>query len=83
MKFLNTFILAFTLFTSVNAQLSIEQIMADPKESVGALPSNPFWSEDGKTLYFSWNPELNKADSLYSITLTDNKPVKVDRKSVV
>ncbi len=77
MKFFHTFILVFTLFTSVSAQLSIEQIMADPKESVGALPSNPFWSEDGKTLYFSWNPELNKADSLYSITLTDNKPVKV------
>ena len=77
MKFLNTFILAFTLFTSVNAQLSIEQIMADPKESVGALPSNPFWSEDGKTLYFSWNPDNNKSDSLYSVTLTDKKPLKV------
>ena len=77
MKFFNTFILVFTLFTSVHAQLSIEQIMADPKESVGALPSNPFWSEDGKTLYFSWNPEHNKADSLYAVTLTNNKPVKV------
>ena len=76
MKFFNTFILVFTLFTSVNAQLSIEQIMADPKESVGALPSNPFWSEDGKTLYFSWNPEHNKSDSLYAVTLTNNKPVK-------
>ncbi len=77
MKLFNTFILVFTLFTSVNAQLTIEQIMADPKESVGALPSNPFWSEDGKTLYFSWNPEHNKADSLYAVTLTNSKPVKV------
>ena len=76
MKFFNTFILVFTLFTSAHAQLSIEQIMADPKESVGALPSNPFWSEDGKTLYFSWNPEHNKSDSLYAVTLTNNKPVK-------
>jgi dipeptidyl aminopeptidase/acylaminoacyl peptidase len=78
MKFINTLVLVFTLFSTANAQqLTIEQIMADPKESVGALPSNPFWSEDGKTLYFSWNPELNKADSLYAITLTDNKPTKV------
>ncbi len=77
MKFFNTFILVFTLFTSAHAQLSIEQIMADPKESVGALPSNPFWSEDGKTLYFSWNPEHNKSDSLYAVTLSNNKPVKV------
>lgn len=77
MKFINTLVFAFALFTSAHAQLSIEQIMADPKMSVGALPSNPFWSEDGKTLYFSWNPELNKADSLYAVTLTDNKPFKV------
>jgi dipeptidyl aminopeptidase/acylaminoacyl peptidase len=77
MKFFNSFFFAFILFTSAHAQLSIEQIMADPKESVGALPSNPFWSEDGKTLYFSWNPEHNKSDSLYAVTLTNNKPVKV------
>jgi dipeptidyl aminopeptidase/acylaminoacyl peptidase len=77
MKFINTCILVFTLFAPASAQLSIEQIMADPKASVGVLPSNPFWSVDGKTLYFSWNPDQNTSDSLYSVTLTNNKPVKV------
>ena len=51
--------------TTIKAQLTIEKIMQDPKISVGALPSNIVWSEDSKTIYFSWNPQLNKADSLY------------------
>ena len=63
--------------TTIKAQLTIEKIMQDPKISVGALPSNIVWSEDSKTIYFSWNPQLNKADSLYAATLSDKKPVKV------
>ena len=63
--------------TTIKAQLTIEKIMQDPKISVGALPSNIVWSEDSKTIYFSWNPQLNKADSLYAATVSDKKPVKV------
>ena len=67
------FFLAFcSNIASINAQLSVEQIMQDPKISVGALPSNVFWSEDSKTVYFSWNPENNKADSLYSASVPPN-----------
>lgn len=51
--------------------------MSDPKISVGALPSSPFWSEDSQTLYFNWNPELKKADSLYAVNIKDGKTYKV------
>src|SRR6478735_390705 len=56
--------------------LSVEKIMRDPKW-IGVAPSNQFWSDDGKQLYFSWNPEKNAGDSLYSISLTARTPQKV------
>ncbi len=65
------------ILAPLQAQLSIENIMADPKISVGALPSGIFWSEDSQTVYFNWNPELKTADSLYAVALTDKKPFKV------
>ena len=58
------------------APLTIEKIMRDPKW-IGVAPSNPFWSEDGKQLYFSWNPDKNPGDSLYSISLANKTPQKV------
>ncbi len=58
--------------------LTLDTIMQDPKIAVGTSPSGVFWSEDAKTIYFNWNPEQAKGDSLYKITLTgDRKPVKV------
>lgn len=57
----------------LQAQLTIEKIMDDPKVSVGALPSSPYWSEDSKTIYFNWNPERKTADSLYAVNITDGK----------
>ena len=65
--------------------LTVETIMQDPKNWVGISPSNPFWSDDSKTLYFSWNPDKATADSLYKVTFTGlpgktpapTKPVKV------
>jgi len=47
--------------------LSVEKIMRDPKW-IGTSPSNVFWSEDGKKIYFNWNPEGNRKDSLYSVS---------------
>ncbi|MDX5419579.1 MAG: S9 family peptidase, partial [Hymenobacteraceae bacterium] len=48
-------------------ELSVEKIMRDPKW-IGTSPSNVFWSEDGKKIYFNWNPEGNRKDSLYSMS---------------
>ncbi|WP_161889929.1 prolyl oligopeptidase family serine peptidase [Pontibacter russatus] len=46
-------------------ELSVEKIMRDPRW-MGTSPGNIFWSEDGRKIYFSWNPDGNKGDSLYS-----------------
>lgn len=53
--------------------LTIETIMQDPKDWVGTSPSNPVWSDDAKTLYFNWNPQKAKSDSLYKVTFTTSQ----------
>ncbi len=55
--------------------LTVEKIMRDPKW-IGTSPSNPFWTPDGDTLYFNWNPDKAPSDSLYFITTKNKKPVK-------
>ena len=58
--------------------LTLDAIMQDAKVAVGTSPSGIFWSEDAQTIYFNWNPERAKGDSLYKISLAgDRKPVKV------
>jgi len=57
-------------------KLTVEKIMRDPNW-IGTSPSNIQWSNDGKSIYFSWNPEKALADSLYYITLSNKTPVKV------
>src|SRR5258706_46442 len=75
--------LLFLLLIAVSAQaqqlapLTVEKIMRDPKW-MGVAPSNIFWSEDGKQIYFNWNPEKNPGDSLYSISITNSSPMKVN-----
>lgn len=55
--------------------LTIEKIMQDPNW-IGTSPKSPVWATNGQ-LYFRWNPEKTDSDSLYYISLTDHKPVKV------
>src|SRR5580765_2687218 len=57
-------------------KLTVEKIMRD-QNWIGTSPSNIQWSNDGKSIYFSWNPEKALADSLYYITLSNKTPVKV------
>lgn len=66
----------------LNAQdttrLTVARIMRDPKTWMGTSPTNPFWSEDSKTIYFEWNPDTNAGDSLYKVSVQNNsKPLKV------
>ncbi|WP_420154645.1 prolyl oligopeptidase family serine peptidase [Siphonobacter sp.] len=56
--------------------LTVEKIMRDPKW-MGVSPSNPYWAEDGSRVYFSWNPEGAKGDSLYAYELSSKKISKV------
>lgn len=63
-------------FAQTLAPLTVEKIMRDPKW-MGVSPSNVNWLEDSKEVFFQWNPENNRGDSLYSITLTNRSPKKV------
>ena len=56
-------------------KLTVEKIMRDPKW-IGSSPSNIYWSNDGKYLFFSWNPEKAASDSLYYITKDNLTPRK-------
>ncbi len=71
--------LLFFTFTSLAQpkldKLTVEKIMRDPKW-IGTSPSNVYWSADGNSLYFNWNPDNSPSDSIYFITLTNHNPVK-------
>ncbi|MFN7117347.1 MAG: prolyl oligopeptidase family serine peptidase [Saprospiraceae bacterium] len=72
-------LVSITLFSQKipnRSALSIEQIMKG-EEFVGFLPENHYWSEDGKNIYFSWNPNHDTLRSLYKIGINDAKPLKV------
>lgn len=59
-------------------ELSVSTIMQDPSTYIGDWPSAPYWSEDGSTLYFRWNPEgAFQSDSLFKITRDDLSPRQV------
>ena len=78
-----TALLALTFFFFVKTQaqpvpnasvLSIEQIMQGEK-FVGYLPEDISWSEDSRTIFFSWNPDGDTLRSTYKIVLgKDGKP---------
>lgn len=80
------FLLAANIvFAQTLAPLTVEKIMQDPKW-IGASPSEPRWSADGKTLYFLWNPDKALGDSLYGITGAGSLPQKLsmeERKKVL
>jgi Tol biopolymer transport system component len=77
MKNIVFFLLAgITSFGQQLAPLTVEKIMRHPNW-MGVAPSNVFWSEDGKQLFFNWNPDKNPGDSLYMITLANRVPQKV------
>ncbi|UYZ58823.1 prolyl oligopeptidase family serine peptidase [Hymenobacter latericus] len=59
------------------APLTVEKIMREPAQWLGGLPSAQYWSEDGKRIYFQWNPERARRDSLYYTTPDGKAPRKV------
>src|SRR5690606_30696603 len=70
---------AFLFSWSLQAQapaLSIEKIM-EGDGFVGFLPENPFWSEDGQFIYFSWNPGMDTLRSLYKVPAGGGEPEPV------
>ncbi|HUS00073.1 MAG TPA: DPP IV N-terminal domain-containing protein, partial [Chitinophagaceae bacterium] len=59
--------------------LTVDLIMRDPKW-IGTSPSSPYWSRDGKFLFFSWNPENKTSDSIYFITPANLIPQKASNE---
>ncbi|GAB2949689.1 prolyl oligopeptidase family serine peptidase [Hymenobacter coalescens] len=57
--------------------LTVDKIMRDPAQWLGGLPASPYWSEDGKRIYFQWNPDRARRDSLYTTTPAGQAPRKV------
>ncbi|MDO7850028.1 S9 family peptidase [Hymenobacter convexus] len=50
--------------------LTVDKIMREPVQWVGTAPSNVYWAEDGRRIYFNWNPTKARRDSLYEVTPT-------------
>ncbi|RZJ18637.1 MAG: S9 family peptidase, partial [Acinetobacter sp.] len=71
--------LVFFLILSAAAQaqqvapLTVQKIMRDPKW-MGVAPTNYRWSDDSKTVFFSWNPENKEKDQAYKVSVLTNKP---------
>jgi dipeptidyl aminopeptidase/acylaminoacyl peptidase len=56
---------------------SLEQIMSDP-DWIGTPPQNPYWSDDGRTIYFERKRTGSEVTDLYRLDLEgDGKPVRV------
>lgn len=67
-----------SLAQAQESPLTVQKIMQDPDTWIGASPSQPFWSEDGQTLYFAWNPQGQfPSDSLFKVARTGGEPVQV------
>ena len=54
--------------------LTVEKIMRDPKW-IGISPTNVYWGDDSKKVYFDLDPHNGEPGELFSATPTENKPV--------
>lgn len=51
--------------------------MRDQAQWLGTSPSGVYWGEDSKQIFFNWNPDKNRRDSLYQVAPTGGAPRKV------
>lgn len=49
------------------SDLTVEKIMREPASWVGTSPGNISWSRDGKTIFFTWNPDGDAFSSVHKI----------------
>jgi len=56
--------------------LTVEKIMRDP-QWIGISPSNIYWGDDSKKIYFELDPHNGEPGNWYSLFPTDSKPVKL------
>jgi dipeptidyl aminopeptidase/acylaminoacyl peptidase len=55
------------------ADLTLEQIMADP-DWIGNPPENPYWSGDGRAVYFERKRQGSPLRDLYRLRLDEREP---------
>ncbi|AOW19689.1 S9 family peptidase [Urechidicola croceus] len=70
---------AINFYSQINnqSQLTIDQIMKG-ESFIGYSPTNIFWSDDSKTIYFQWNPNGEPIRSLYKYSLDSKNIDKVN-----
>jgi len=81
-KFLSVIVLAVIFLNAQaqqvenNSKLTIPQIMQGDR-FIGYTPSRINWGDDNQTIYFSWNPEMEKVRSLYKVNANGDAPTRV------
>ncbi|MBX2928634.1 MAG: prolyl oligopeptidase family serine peptidase [Saprospiraceae bacterium] len=58
------------------SNLRIEDFMQGERFT-GFSPDNVFWSDDSKTVYFTWNPDQDTLRSLYKVNVDGGKPAEL------
>lgn len=59
-------------------QLTVNEIMQEPDQFVGASPSRVSWARDGKSIFFQWNPDGDAYSSFYKLAIGGGKPEEVE-----
>ena len=62
-------------------QLTVEELMQEPDEFVGIMPSRPQWSRDSKSVYFLWSTDGEAFPSYYKVGLNGGTPEKIEDTS--
>jgi dipeptidyl aminopeptidase/acylaminoacyl peptidase len=57
--------------------LTLELIAEDNAKWIGTPPSDIRWSEDGRSIYFQWNPDAKDDSELYSVPRQGAAPSRV------
>ena len=58
------------------SSLTVDQIMQG-ESFVGYLPTQIRWSEDSRTIYFSWNPEMDTIRKTYGLDIETGEPTEL------
>ena len=69
------FVYVLILQAQNKSTLTVEKIMQNPNW-IGSSPKNILWSLDGQKIYFLWNPQQYKYDSIYEYDLSRNSILK-------
>ena len=82
MKKISLLLLLCAFQVHAQESLTVDKIMQKPSEWIGVSPSNPFWAEDGKTLYFDWQKPSEKSSSYFALDANGSNLRKIDDKDI-